>query len=435
MGSPVAKQYLDDSGNPVASPAKSYLDDEGNPVGSSPPPPPTSGSIAGAGEVPKPKEMQGKNTYGDYLKSISTPGSAIDLAKGAGKQAISTIISANPAMARGFGPGGDIVDTNATKGHEQAQRAGKVLEAGAELVAPGAVGRDVVKGGLAAAKRPFSLKAVQQSLEASKGSIQQGLEKHLTDIQGGWHKNFRGLLDDAAKEYGVKPAHADSLNDAAMNISKALKTKASGMYKQLDDAIGGTRFQTFDEQIKNVKRLFRDSAGVDPEKDGILIERINALEGARDKALAEAVSKGVDPNLIHEANTAYRRGSAFEDLGKHVQASTSGLRADISQGTRAAEESLSPAKLAPRANSMYNKGRLQQALGEDRAKDLLRHIEGTTQKAKDAASFAAKRADVAGAQAEREASAVKTRRMVAGAAAASVGAPKAWEWIKHFIGE
>lgn len=197
------------------------------------------------------------------------------------------------------------------------------------------------------------------------------MQSNLQGIQNDFHQSVRDLFDNVSKEAGVQPKPAESLRDVAANTAAAIKGKASGLYKQLDQAIGGTRFQTYDEQINNVKRALRNSAGIDPDADGRLIERINSLEDAKAAALDQAKAAGVDPKLIDQANAAWRQASALEDLSKHIQASTSGLRGDLAQGVNAAPESLSPAKLASRANRMYNTGRLQQALGEDHADELL----------------------------------------------------------------
>jgi uncharacterized protein YjbJ (UPF0337 family) len=309
------------------------------------------------------------------------------------------------------------------------------------LAGPGATEAAAAPEGQAVIKsltRPFSLKEVETALEGSNESIQRELEGSLKQIQEGWHKNIRGLFDETAKEANVTPEPAKSLHDVPVNLAKALKSKASSLYKQLDQAIGGTRFQTFDEQIANVKRALRSSAGIDPDKDGALVERINDLETAKAKAVEEAITKGVDPKIIHEANAAYRQGSALEDLSKNVQSSMSGLRSDISAGAEAAPESLSPAKLATRANRMYNTGRLQQAVGENRADRMLSEAESATGKTNKAATEAAKRAEEAKKKAQEAASAVKTRRFIGGAAAAGIGgaeAPKVFEWIKHLLGE
>lgn len=84
-------------------------------------------------KVPEPEGLQGKLTYGEYLHSISTPQSAIDLAEGVGKGVLGTIAASNPMMTRGVGSGGDLVNTDASN---QAQKAGKIVEGGAELAIP-----------------------------------------------------------------------------------------------------------------------------------------------------------------------------------------------------------------------------------------------------------------------------------------------------------
>jgi hypothetical protein len=110
----------------------------------------------------------------------------------------------------------------------------------------------------------------------------------------------------------------------------------------------------------------------------------------------------------------------------------SGLRSDLAQGVQAAPESLSPAKLATRANRMYTTGRLQQAVGEDHADDLLRAIETTKQRAQEAAENAARQSEAAQSQAARQSSNVKLKRQIAVAALGSIpGAGLLW----HLLGE
>jgi len=286
-----------------------------------------------------------------------------------------------------------------------------------------------------AVRKPFSLKAVQEALQNSKESIQQGLQSNLQSIQDTWHNSVRDLFDDVAKEAGVKPKPTESIRSVAANTAAAVKAKASAIYKQLDQAVGGTRFQTFDEQINNVKRALRNSAGIDPDADGRLIERINSLEDARATALDQAKTAGVDPKLIDHANTAWRQASALEDLSKHIQAATSGLRADIAQGVNAAQEALSPAKLASRANRLYSTGRLQQAVGESRADELLKAIEITKQQAQNATENAIRETETAASKAAQRTTAVRRNQMIGGAVAASAGVPAVWTWLKHILGE
>lgn len=309
---------------------------------------------------------------------------------------------------------------------------------GAEVASVG-LGKagDVAGSAVNAAKRPFSLKAVQEALSNAKEGIGQELENNLARIQGDWHQSVRDLFDSVAQEAGVQPKPAQSLNDVAANVSAAIRAKASSLYKQLDQAIGGTRFQVFDQQLENVKRALRNSAGIDPDADGRLVERINQLEDAKAAALNQAKAAGVDPNLIHEANATHTQAMALEDLSKHLRASMEGLRSDVgTTATKAAPEALNPAKLAPRVNRLYNTGRLQQAIGDDHADELLEAAETAKQRAKDAALEAVRQKEAAEANAARHSANAKLRRTVAGTAVgAALGGYPAYELLRHILQE
>jgi hypothetical protein len=307
------------------------------------------------------------------------------------------------------------------------------MGAAGEAVVPEAF--DAVKAGVKAVAKPFSLKAVQAALEGSKAEIQQSLQSNLQAVEDGWHGTIRKLFDTVADEAGVQPKPAESLRDVAANTAQAVKAKAQSLYKQLDEALGGTRFQTFDEQISNVRKALRNSAGIDPDADGRLIERINDLEDAKAKALEQAEAKGVNPNLINDANKTYRQASALEDLSKHIQSSTSGLRGDIAQGVNAAKESVSPAKLSTRVNRLFNTGRLQQGLGQDHAENLLRAVETTKQSMQDAAENAARQTEAAEQKAVQQKGNVNTRRLIAGGVATALGVPRLATYLSHLLGE
>lgn len=125
------------------------------------------------------------------------------------------------------------------------------------------------------------MKAVSEALANAKEGVQQELADNLSGIQNNWHQSVRDLFDSVASEAGVKPEPADSLPDVAANTAAARKQKASGLYRQLDAAVGGTRFQAWDEQLANVQRALRNSAGIDPDADGRLVERINTRKMPR----------------------------------------------------------------------------------------------------------------------------------------------------------
>ena len=323
---------------------------------------------------------------------------------------------------------------------EASEAASEGLDTAANAVTSG--GRkaaDAVSSGAGkvvnAVRKPFSLKRVQDALTNTTARIQNEAATATQQATDEFHNGLRSLLNDVAKDAGVKPDASASLRDTAANVAQAVKAKASSLYQQLDKAVGGQRFQLWDEQLNNVRRALRNSAGIDPEADGRLVERINDLEDAKAAALDQAKANGVDPKLINDANAAYRQGSALEDLSKHIRASATGLRPELNNGVNAAQEVVSPAKLATKANRLYDSGRLQQALGDNRADDLLRATEQTRQKLQDIADNAVSKTETAKANASDAKDAVRRKLTIAGAAAGSVGAGSALAWLKHLLGE
>jgi len=71
----------------------------------------------------------------------------------------------------------------------------------------------------------------------------------------------------------------------------------------------------------------------------------------------------------------YSRAQALYDLDVNVKKSVSGMRPDVGELKQAAKnpETVDPDKLLNRINSLYDSGRLQEALGELGADDLLEH--------------------------------------------------------------
>lgn len=285
-----------------------------------------------------------------------------------------------------------------------------------------------------AIKPAFSLQAVQDALEGSHADIQKALETGTQAIQDDWHQGVRDIFDRVANDAGVTPEPAESLHDVASNVSDAIKAKAQGLYKQADAAVGGTRFQSFQDAVKNIRNAIREEVGLDPERDAQLQQRLADAQAGHEAAKETLAAKGIDPNIIDTADSLWRQGSALSDLSKPIQASISGLRADL-QGAGAAE-SLSPAKLAARVNKMYDSGRLQQALGEGGSSDLLTAIEDTKQRLKDVANGAKQQAQAAVARAEQSKSAVKLKRVIAGATAGSaLGGMPGFALLKHLLGQ
>ena len=356
--------------------------------------------LQGAGELPQTgRRWQGtKDVVGGTLDALQIPGSFV-----------------SPEVGELAGVGTDAALT-------QAERAAK------------ATGRAVAEAP-SRVRNAFSLQAVQDALENAHADIQKGFETSTKAIQDDWHQTVRDIFSQAAQDADVTPEKAGSLHDLAANLSDAVKAKAQALYRQADAAVGGTHFQNYQTAVRNIRNQIYQQVGIDPEVDAQLQQRLADAQAGHDAAKEAVTERGLDPGIIETADNLYRRAMSLKDLSKPMQASISGLRSDLQGAGAAAVESLSPAKLAARANALFDKGRLQTALGEGGASDFLTAIESTKQRLKDAAIGMKQQVEAAKSTAARQTAAVNTKRVAAGAAlGATLGGVPGYALVKHLLG-
>ena len=144
----------------------------------------------------------------------------------------------------------------------------------------------------------------------------------------------------------------------------------------MDEATGG-QFQRFDDELQNINRKLRETAGLDDDKEVELLKKKADLEAAQQKVFEDAKSTGVGPKLVEQAKSNYRKAQALYDLDLHVKKSVSGMRPDVGNAAQAAKnpETVDPKKLFSRVNSLSDSGRLQEALKKQRADDFSRASE------------------------------------------------------------
>jgi hypothetical protein len=189
------------------------------------------------------------------------------------------------------------------------------------------------------------------------------------DIQPGLQAGIRGVASDVADEAEVQPAQAQSVRDVYESLGDQVLQQAKDSFKLIDDATGG-RFTNVQNALKNVELKLRDVAGTDDALEERLAEKKAFLESSLDDVFDMAKKEGVDPAVADEARVAWKQGSALQDVSTQVRASTAG-RAGVGRGV----ETIDPDKLAPRLHKLYDSGRLQEALGEDRAGAVIEHTE------------------------------------------------------------
>jgi hypothetical protein len=236
-------------------------------------------------------------------------------------------------------------------GSEQAAKEGDVKGVAAKAVAPLAVMAATagVAKATGAAEAPVKAAKSYFSGEGIQSSIKGGLRSQLADV---------------AQENGVKGPESASIRSAVEETADQVYAKSKSQYAQIDKATGG-RFQRFSDALKRIDRKIHEVADIDPDQESALIERRNSIQDALDKTFEEAKTSGMDPKLIDEANANFKKSMALYDVDRGVKAATSGVEP-------ATPETIDPAKLSKRLEKLYDTGRLQEAVGEDRAQAMLK---------------------------------------------------------------
>jgi hypothetical protein len=276
------------------------------------------------------------------------------------------------------------------KAIESSPRLGILVRAGTQALRGGAIGGTLagVKSGgdptataTGAATGAIGNVLIPATINSAKdlpalyNTLKHVIEPDLirNEFQGG----IRGLLNDTAQEAGVNPSASTSIRDVANDVSTSLQAKAQQSYKALDEASGG-RVQRFSDSIKAVQQKLRNLNGIaSPDDEGAWVEKLNDLQSAHENAMQDAEAAGVPRTLLDQANANYKQAMALSDLSKNIRASSEGLRPDLTAGAmkpRAFPETLNPVKLSPRVNKMYDAGRLQAAIGEDRSNQMLQSV-------------------------------------------------------------
>jgi len=181
---------------------------------------------------------------------------------------------------------------------------------------------------------------------------------------------IRKVAGKVAEDAGVTRPQNPSMYRTVEEAGDGILAKSKGQYKQLDQASGG-RWQRFDSALQNIRQKMSEVAGIDDEQYSTLEDRQNEIETLQANLIDELKSSGkIDPKLADQAVGNYRQAQALYDLDTAVQRSTSGKPIGVGK-TAGLPETVDPKKLAPRVTALWKSGRLQQALGEDNATDLM----------------------------------------------------------------
>ena len=122
------------------------------------------------------------------------------------------------------------------------------------------------------------------------------------------------------------------------------------------------------------RRQLRELTGTaeDTAKEGKLLQAQHETEQSMQEAFEDAKKSGVDAKVVDEASGTFKKAQALYDLDSTVKKVTTGMRPDIGAASAAENpEIVNAERFFDRVNKLHQSGRLQEALGEGGADNLL----------------------------------------------------------------
>jgi hypothetical protein len=195
-------------------------------------------------------------------------------------------------------------------------------------------------------------------------------------IQEPLQEGIKSTIEDVADDAGVSKPTSRSIRNVVQETADRIYDKSKAQYQVLDEATGG-RFQRFNEKLEAGRKQLMNLSGSEEDvaKEASILKGQQETEAAMQEAFDEARAKGIDPQLIDEANANFKKSQALYDLDIAIKKSTEGAHPELSSPELVEDspETVNPQKLSSRINSLYDSGRLQDALGEKGANDLFDH--------------------------------------------------------------
>jgi hypothetical protein len=274
--------------------------------------------------------------------------------------------------------------------------AGKLLQHGvnaarmgtvgtAEALAKGATPGEAVKTGVATGIGGEALSAVTEPVanaiknpfrtaRAVAGAVSDAARPITSkftgsEIQPTLKTGIQDVWNDVATKAGVPKPSAASVQDLGQEVGDSILSRSKANYRMIDTATEG-RFSGTEKALKDVNKSLQ-SVTNDTEEQALLVRK-NRLEMQMDQMMDEAATKGVSQAHVDAAKRDFKQAQAIYDTNHQIRMSTTGVRPGM-QGAADVPEEVNSKGLMNRLNKLYNKGRLQQAVGDDGAEDLIGH--------------------------------------------------------------
>lgn len=289
-----------------------------------------------------------------------------------------------------------------------------------QQLAHGSTLGEAAETGLAAAGLGAAAGAAAEGTKAGARALKGVLA--TSTVQKPLQNGIRTILGTVADDAGVANSASPSIRKTAEETADAVYAKSKAQYGVLDEATGG-RFQRFKDRLENIRRSLNNLTGTEEDavQEAKLLKAQKETEDGMQESFNDAKAKGIDPKLVDEANANFKKSQALYDLDSNIKKAVSGGRpgvtsADLLDKSR---ELVDPKKFLTRINSLYDSGRLQDALGEKGADDLFNHaIENNVNHSKIL---------------RNQTIAKGTAKKIAGGAATAIGAGSAYELGKEFL--
>jgi YD repeat-containing protein len=200
------------------------------------------------------------------------------------------------------------------------------------------------------------------------GDVAEGAKGLAKDVVKGKNVGQEGAqasLREAAGSDGggsLRESLSDPINEG--------ETAAKDLYRQIDQA-SGADLKSLGEKLQTVNRAMRQS--VSEAEDTALETRREQILDRMKEAKQTAIEKGVDPNILNQADEQFKRTSAMTDVEKKVFKNPDIVKGNAAHGT---EESIDIDKAVKALQKLqdsekYGGPRLEQAFGKEGATKLL----------------------------------------------------------------
>ena len=248
-----------------------------------------------------------------------------------------------------------------------------------EALAKGATVPEALKTGVATGVGGEAISSIPEVASGFRGTNPfRAVASKFTgsDIQPTLKSGIQDVWNNVAEKAGIPKPTSASVQDLGQEVGDSILARSKANYKLVDDATEG-RFSGTEQALKSVNQDLR-SVTNDTEEQNLMVRKTR-LEMQMNQMMDEAVKKGVPKSTIDAAKADFKQAQSIYDTNHQIRMSTTGVRPGM-QGAADVREEVNAKNLMNRLNKLYNKDRLQQAVGDDGAEDLIGHS-ATAQKA------------------------------------------------------